>query len=176
VSEAIQFFVPGVPQPGGSKKGFVVRTKAGGLRANIVEDAKRNAPWRAVVALAARDLFLTGPLTGPLVVTFSFAMPRPGSHYGTGRNADKLKETAPTGHTCKPDITKLVRSTEDALKGIAWVDDRQIVDQAAGKMYTNDRRPGCWISIRPFEEFRVWSSEIIDIPPAEQPALFEETT
>lgn len=172
MSEAVAFFVPGVPQPGGSKKGFVLKTG----RVAIVEDAKHNAPWRAVVALAGREVFQTGPLTGPLAVSFSFAMPRPGSHYGTGRNADKLKPAAPAGHTSKPDVTKLIRSTEDALKGIAWVDDCQIVSQSAGKMYTNDRRPGCWIAIRPFNEAAssiVLSVSINDSTPA-QPALFEE--
>ena len=115
-------------------------------------------------------------MTGPLSVSFSFAMPRPGSHYGTGRNADKLKPSAPAGHTSKPDITKLIRSTEDALKGIAWVDDTQIVSQSAGKMYTNDRRPGCWIMIRPYVEPSL-SQAIFAIGnlPA-QPALFEERT
>jgi Holliday junction resolvase RusA-like endonuclease len=188
VSEAVTFFVPGVPQPGGSKKGFVVKTKSGGLRANVVEDAKRNAPWRAVVSLAGSEAFLV-PLTGPLSVSFSFAMPRPGSHYGTGRNADKLKPSSPAGHTSKPDITKLIRSTEDALKGIAWVDDSQIVSQSAGKMYTNDRRPGCWIMIQPFNEggdafCRTSALDDSDQAPAAtgapispaQPALFEERT
>lgn len=172
MSEPVTFFVPGVPQPGGSKKGFPVRTKGGGVRIAIVEDAKHNAPWRAVVALAARDLFPDGPLTGPLSVSFSFAMPRPGSHYGSGRNSDKLKESAPPGHTNKPDITKLVRSTEDALTGIAWVDDSQIVSQSAGKMYTNDRRPGCWIMVRPFDDSL--SGQSIMRAYEHQPALFEE--
>lgn len=147
--ESVSFFVPGVPQPGGSKKGFAVKTRGGGVRIAIVEDAKHNAPWRAVVALAATEHF-DAPLTGPLTVSFSFAMPRPGHHFGTGRNAGKVKPNAPLGHTSKPDVTKLIRSTEDALKGIAWVDDCQIVSQAAGKLYTNDRRPGCWISVSPF--------------------------
>lgn len=148
---AVTFFVPGVPQPGGSKKGFVIKTKSGGMRANIVEDAKRNAPWRAVVSLVASER-MSGPFSGPVVVSFEFLMPRPASHYGTGKNADRLKPGAPAGHTSKPDVTKLVRSTEDALKGIAWGDDCQVVGQGARKMYANDRRPGCWITVYPFTE------------------------
>jgi Holliday junction resolvase RusA-like endonuclease len=34
-----------------------------------------------------------------------------------------------------PDTTKLVRSTEDALKGICWRDDSQVVYQVASKEY-----------------------------------------
>ena len=172
---AISFFVPGVPQPGGSKKGFAVRTKTGGTRIAIVEDAKHNAPWRAVVALAARDLFPAGPLTGPVEVSFYFLMPRPASHYGTGRKAGDIKRSAPRWHAVKPDTTKLIRSTEDALKGIAWVDDSQVGHQSASKMYTNDRRPGCWITIGQLSpDFHSERDFLAANPPAEQPALFEE--
>lgn len=159
MSEPVTFFVPGVPQPGGSKKGFPVRTKTGGTRIAIVEDAKHNAPWRAVVTLAARDMFPDGPLTGPLEVTFEFRMPRPKGHYGSGRNAGKLKPGAPEWHTGKPDTTKLIRSTEDALTGIAWADDAQVSRQSAAKMYTSRLgQPGCFITITHLD----------------YPALFEE--
>lgn len=151
MTAGVRFFVPGVPQPGGSKKGFVVRTKTGKTRVAIVEDAKHNAPWRAKVALAAAEHF-TAPLTGPLEAEFLFTMPRPKHHFGTGRRAEILKPNAPTGHTGTPDITKLIRSTEDALKGIAWVDDCQIVVQSASKLYGDV--PGCWIMVRAYPEAR----------------------
>lgn len=38
-------------------------------------------------------------------------------------------------HTVKPDATKLWRSTEDALTGIAWRDDAQISVQVVEKRY-----------------------------------------
>lgn len=148
-ADAVTFFVPGVPQPGGSKKGFAVTTKTGKTRIAVVEDAKHNAPWRAKVALAASQR-VPAPLTGPLEVEFHFIMPRPRSHYGTGRRAEILKPSAPTGHTSKPDTTKLIRSTEDALKGIAWLDDAQVVAQSASKLY--GATPGCRITIRPYVE------------------------
>lgn len=144
---SVTFFVPGVPQPGGSKKAFVVRSKATGqMRAVVTEDAKKNAPWRAVVALAAREAIFE-PFVGPVVVSFEFRMPRPQGHYRTGRHAGELRDSAPVMHTNKPDRTKLMRSTEDALTGIAWRDDTQVVDGATSKRYTNDGRPGCLITI-----------------------------
>ena len=39
----------------------------------------------------------------------NFRFVRPKSHYGTGRNAKKLKPSAPPHHTQKPDATKLLR-------------------------------------------------------------------
>lgn len=145
----VTFFVPGIPQPGGSKKGFAVRTPSGKTRIAIVEDAKHNAPWRAVVSLAAREHFAS-PLAGPLVVSFTFMMPRPKSHYGTGRNASTLRSTAPSVHTGKPDALKLARSTEDALTGIAWMDDCQTVDLRTWKVYAE--KPGCWVTITEYRE------------------------
>lgn len=148
---AVRFFVPGVPQPGGSKKGFVVKTKTGRHRAVITDDAKHNATWRAVVSLAARQ-HIDRPFLGPVVFFFDFTMPRPKSHYGTGRNAAVLKPSAPRPHTVRPDSSKLERSTEDALKGIAWIDDCQVVDHRTRKLYGDT--PGCWITIQEYQEER----------------------
>lgn len=149
MSGEVRFFVPGIPQPGGSKKGIPFKTKAGAWRAAVVEDAAQNAPWRAKVSLFASQSF-PAPLTGPIEFSFHFVMPRPKHHYRTGKWSALLKPDAPTAHTIKPDATKLIRSTEDALKGIAWHDDCQVVMQSASKLY--GATPGCWVTIRPFVE------------------------
>lgn len=142
----VRFFVPGVPAPGGSKKAFAFVGKDGRPRANVVDDAKGNADWRACVALAARRAMRGDePLGGPLRFVMTFVVPRPKGHFGTGRNAAKLRPSAPAHPTSKPDVTKLVRSTEDALKGVAWADDCQVVRQTAWKEY--GARPGAWVSI-----------------------------
>jgi Holliday junction resolvase RusA-like endonuclease len=148
VPPTISFFAPGIPAPGGSKKAFVI---PGTNRARVVEDAKRNAPWRAVVSLAAETVIHTNtfgcifPLTGPLAVRFVFTFPRPRCHFGTGRNADKLKPSAPRFPAVKPDTTKVIRSTEDALTGILWVDDARIVEQRGRKVYGD--RPGALVEV-----------------------------
>lgn len=144
---ALEFWVPGIPQPGGSKKGFVnPRTR----RVVIVEDAKRNKDWRAVVSLAARETYEGTPLQGPLSLRVTFYLPRPRGHYRTGRNAHALRDSAPHFPTTKPDTTKLLRSTEDALSGILWGDDSQIVKQYAAKRYVGDEagQPGAWIELK----------------------------
>lgn len=131
---AISIMIPGLPIPGGSKKAFA-HAKTGKI---VVTDdsGKRGRDWRscvaahAVVAMAGRD-----PLTGPLKVTFAFNMPRPGGHYGTGKNASRLKPSAPSWPATRPDATKLVRSAEDACTGIVWRDDAQIVEQVAYKVF-----------------------------------------
>jgi len=145
--QSVTFFVPGIPRPGGSKRGFVIpKTK----RVIITEDCKRSKDWKTAVAFAAHAQILN-PFEGALKLEITFMFPRPKGHFGTGKNAGILRYTAPCFPHVRPDATKLVRSTEDALKGIAWLDDSQIVDQHAMKVYTLDapltRQPGAWIKV-----------------------------
>jgi Holliday junction resolvase RusA-like endonuclease len=135
----IQFFAPGIPRPGGSKT-YKGRSKAG--RAILVDASKYGKDWRAMVALACADASRAA-LEGPLSMDVTFIMPRPKSHY---RANGALKDSAPVYHTSKPDATKLMRSTEDALTGIAWRDDAQVVRQTVVKMY--GERPGAEVVIR----------------------------
>src|SRR5208283_2635982 len=94
----INFFVPGVPAPGGSKRfvGFGKRTGS----AILVDDAgQRNKNWRAMVAAVAHNHRPAELLRCPLDVCLMFVMPRPKYHYGSGKNSGKLKGGAPIWHT-----------------------------------------------------------------------------
>lgn len=139
----LELTIPGCPAPGGSKRGFYIAK----LKRVVITDAggERTKNWRATCAESARQQYAGDPLQGPLQVTFVFFMPRPKGHYGTGKNATVLKPNAPTFHTSKPDATKLVRSTEDALTSIIWVDDSQIAIQRSEKRYGT--RPGCRVIV-----------------------------
>jgi Holliday junction resolvase RusA-like endonuclease len=131
-SSTIQFFVPGVPKPGGSKKGFI-HARTG--RVIVMEDCAKNKDWRASVAHEGRLVHQGALLSGPLFLEIVFVFCRPKSHYGTGKNAILLKSSAPIWHTQSPDSTKLVRSTEDALTKVLWVDDSQICEQRVTKRW-----------------------------------------
>lgn len=130
----VRFRVPGVPAPGGSKKAFA-SPKTGKIV--VLDDAKNNKGWRQQVAVfASQAMAGAPPLDGPLTVSVLFTMPRPLSHYGTGRNLGQLKTWAVLRYpTTKPDATKLWRAAEDALKGIVWHDDAQVVRQEVAKVY-----------------------------------------
>lgn len=68
---------------------------------------------------------------GPLTMGTIFYFKRPKSHYGTGRNSDKLKPSAPQEHIYVPDLSNLEKLVEDALsKGYAFHDDKQIVGRS----------------------------------------------
>ena len=143
VATTLKFFVPGVPAPGGSKKGFYNK-KSGKII--MAPDSKKTKPWMQAVAGCVRAEYDGELLTGPLCVDFQFRFLRPKSHYGTGRNAIYLKDSAPLHPTVKPDRTKILRSTEDALTGVLWKDDSQIVAGEPTKIYV-ERNPGVVITV-----------------------------
>lgn len=121
--ELVQVVAYGIPAPQGSKKHV-----GGGV---MVESSKKIKPWREAVKCAAIDV-MDGrpPLDGPLVVRMVFTMPKP-------KSAPKRKRTWPA---TMPDLSKLVRSTEDALTDAGvWADDARVVDyERAAKVYPGE--------------------------------------
>lgn len=119
--------VYGDPAPQGSKK-FVGVINGRGM---MVESSKRVKPWRAEVEREAREAMEGAPpLDGNLVLRMVFTMPKPLS-------SPKRKRTWPNK---KPDVSKLCRSTEDALKTAgAIADDSRIVEYTRlAKVYPNE--------------------------------------
>ena len=68
----------------------------------------------------------------PLEVQISFFMEIPKS-FSKKKRADI--ECGLLSHTVKPDLDNLTKSVLDALNGIAWYDDAQIVDLQVNKEY-----------------------------------------
>lgn len=144
----VQFYVKGVPAPGGSKSAFPIK-KGGvftGKIAMVDAAGAKNKLWRgAVKAHAVKSMMGRPKLQGALGLTITFYMPRPKAHKNKEGN---VKGSAPTFHLIRPDATKLVRSTEDAMTGIVYDDDAQIVKQFAEKKYeTNLYGPGAIIEV-----------------------------
>jgi Holliday junction resolvase RusA-like endonuclease len=88
--------------------------------------------WRQEVAQAARVAAaaaeLAGPWTGPIRLVTIFYRPRPQGHYGSGKNAGALKQSAEQLRPIqRPDGLKLARAVEDAITSILWVDDSQVI-------------------------------------------------
>lgn len=133
----IKFTVVGKPQPAGSKRAFV-NPKTG--RAIVTDDNKRSKPWQAEVRVAAAEVMPGELLTGPLKVRMIFYRSRPKAHYGTGRNELRVKDSAPQHPVTKPDVLKLARGVEDALTGVIWRDDAQIVDEVISKRFGEPER------------------------------------
>lgn len=114
---SLTFTVYGTPGPQGSKK---YMGQSGKGRAILKEVSGKVKPWRAAVVEATVDP-LRPALDGPLSVRMVFTLKKPSA-------APKRTRTWP----CKtPDLSKLARSTEDALTDAGvWADDARVVEYA----------------------------------------------
>ena len=142
-------FVPGRPVPQGSKTAFISKSTG---RPIVVDKDVRLPQWRAKITAAAiekqaelahTDQGLVMPIRGGIGCRIIFVLGRPLNHYGTGKNADTLKASAPRYPANMPDIDKLLRAVFDALTDAqVWKDDGQVVWVQTQKHYPDTWGPG----------------------------------
>lgn len=133
--EPVTFRVHGLPVAQPRVKARNVVTHSGRQFTQIYTPSKANL-WKAQVSEAYRNAIGTHVLrTGAVLLVLRFFLPRPRAHYGSGRNADVLKAGAPLHHSTKPDLDNLVKAVKDALLGLAWRDDSQVMACVATKYY-----------------------------------------
>ena len=147
IAQEVVLRVYGVPAPQGSK----TVSQWGGLR----ESSLKVGPWRSEVAYTAREVYKGNPITEPVALEITFYFMRPKGHYGTGRNAEKLKPSAPQHCTsaANGDLDKLCRSTFDGLAvrsgGSVIKDDSQVVELFCIKRYASETEPpGALVRLR----------------------------
>lgn len=111
----ISFSCDGTPVPQGSMKvinGHILHSQGSAL-----------AVWRSTVALSARFAG-TKPVEGAIGIEIIFRVRRPKT----------VKRDYPT---VAPDLDKYIRGVLDALTGIAYQDDSQVIDIKAEKVYSD---------------------------------------
>ena len=79
------------------------------------------------------------PLAGDIMLKVIFYMPRPKSHFRTGKFKYTLKDDIPERHSITPDLDNLVKMLCDTIQGKnrMIVDDSQICMIQAEKIYAN---------------------------------------
>lgn len=116
--------IPGKPRPQGSMQ--------------LSRDPRTGKEWakygdqtvmhRNLAVSVLREEWGRGaPLVGPVAVKCEFRFARPKSHYGTGRNSGRLKDSAPIWMSSAPDNDKLCRLIGDALTISGVVDDDSLI-------------------------------------------------
>lgn len=82
--------------------------------------------YRGSIAAAAKEA-MNGrqPVSGPMQVTVTFVLARPKA-LRVG-----LRCWAPV----KPDVDNLLKALYDAVKGVVWLDDKQVVSERSQKVY-----------------------------------------
>ncbi len=135
----LQFWVPGIPRPQGSK-----RSLGKGV---MVESSKYVKDWRHAITQAAWTYRLERPtITAPVALRLDFYLPRPKYHLkADGFAKERYLLARPKA---KPDASKLVRAVEDAITDAGlWADDSLVVSLRAEKWYADDTGPGVEVLI-----------------------------
>lgn len=143
----IDIIVYGTPAPQGSKsfKGMFKSKKTGRQVPKLVESSKALKPWREAVkwaALAAKNG--APPIPGAVRVEMIFTIAKP-------KSASRRRKTFPDK---RPDLSKCVRATEDALVDAGIIeDDARIIDCLSSKVFPGEgasslATPGAVIRIR----------------------------
>lgn len=118
----IDIVIPGEPVAKG--RGRATRTGRVFTPAKT-RKAEETLAGRAMAQLATRtDLPLTGPLR--LEATFTRVVPK------SWTRRDRAENPLPTS---KPDVDNLLKLAKDALTGLVWVDDAQIVTVITRKVF-----------------------------------------
>jgi len=106
----------------------------------MIESSKRVKPFRADVRKAAESAALPPdwPMAAPMRVGMRFHFARPKSHFkGNGVALSKSAPEEATSHGLG-DLEKLARSVNDALSGVLFHDDRQVVEMHLAKAYDSE--------------------------------------
>lgn len=141
LATVVDFFVAGTPKPQGSKRGFVhpatkrvILTEAAGA---ALKDWRHDVKLTAMSRMSGKQM-VVAPVAVRLAVLF--VLPRPVS----------LPKTKPTPLAVKkPDTDKLVRAIGDALTGVVYADDSQVVSLYADKRVAEiGETPGARITVQ----------------------------
>lgn len=127
----VTFFVPGKPQGKG-------RPRFGKY---AVYTPKATTDYEKLVATCYRGDMLSGPLT--CEITAVFEIPK---SYTKAQKKDI--ESGVLQPTKKPDADNIAKIVMDALNGVAYEDDKQVVSLEIYKVYAGpEEQQGMWIKI-----------------------------
>jgi Holliday junction resolvase RusA-like endonuclease len=119
------------------------RARIGGREVVRTYTPKKTADFEMLVRTAAlRAMLGQKPLTGPLFARIDCYLPIPKSWTKAKREAARAGLLYPVG---KPDLDNFKKAVMDAMNGVVYVDDAQIVDDAGKKRYADEPRVDVFI-------------------------------
>lgn len=127
----ISFTIPGNPVAQGRPRASIQRGKI------HMRDPDKSRAYKQHVALVARQNAPKKPIEAPVSVIIRIHRPIPASM------TKKLREAVKQGihrPIVKPDCSNIAKGIEDAMNGIIYKDDSQIVDLTINKYYSDNPR------------------------------------
>jgi crossover junction endodeoxyribonuclease RusA len=123
-----EVFIHGKPAGQGN-----LRRSAGG---GLYNPDKATAPWKgSIAAVVGAELDGAGVTREPVALLCRFYFTRPAGHF---KKSGGLSSTARRTPTVAPDVDKLVRAVLDALTGVLYHDDAQVIQLHAFKAYASE--------------------------------------
>lgn len=97
-------------------------------------DPEKSANYKSHVRYEALKVRPDKPLEGALSLTVTAYRSIPKAFSNKKRNLAMIGEIRPT---TKPDLDNVIKGIKDALKGVIWNDDSQVVELSGAKNYSD---------------------------------------
>lgn len=148
MSELIIFTVPGLPVAQPRQRHRVIHAGGRAFAHNYTPAKDPVNAFKAAVQMAACNAYQGPPLDGPLRVDLIFVFPRPKSMLW--KSKPMPRDWCPK----KPDRDNSIKSFQDALNGVVWIDDAQICAGDTLKVIASgDEQPHVEVVIRKLDEY-----------------------
>lgn len=125
--------------------------------------------WASKIGAVVQRLIVGEPLDMFFRVDEEWVFRRPEGHYGTGRNANMLKPSAPYHSGGKPDRDNADKILLDTITRVKfWVDDARVCDGRIIKRYQRDatEQEGVWVRIsRAAVGASIFDDAVLDLIP-----------
>ena len=121
--------IPGKPIPKGSTRAF--KHNRTGRIITLQQNADSLYAYQDRIAHECRKSGAAS-VDLPISVSCEFSFARPKSHR---KSSGALRDSAPRHHVQRPDADKLLRSVVDALTGVCFTDDSQVINATATKRW-----------------------------------------
>jgi len=128
----IKFTVPGFPRGKGRARSFGKQLKSGKIITGQYPEEKTVIYEAFIKGEFVRNYPGFKPLCGPVEMVIEAYFPIPKSASKAKREQMIIGDIRPTR---KPDLSNIEKAVEDALNGVAYIDDSQVVDRHGHKWY-----------------------------------------
>lgn len=141
----IEFVVPTVPVPQPRQRHRIVNARGRQFTQNYTPTKHPVNACKAAIQQAFFSVYKGPPLNGPISMLLVFVFPRPKAKIWKTKPMPREWYTA-----SRNDWDNLGKTVSDALNGIAWHDDGQIVSVSLSRVIAaGDEQPHIFVRISP---------------------------
>lgn len=118
----ITFTIPAIPVAQPRQRHRIISTGGKNYAQNYTPTKHPVNAFKSTARMALQSVYTGPPLAGPVAMSVVFVFPRPSNRIWKTRPMPRER------HAKKPDCENVLKSLQDALTGLAFVDDAQICE------------------------------------------------